>query len=210
MECPQDKQISPPNYGGGCTKTTTNKLRCLSPENERNDSMRNRLHHIQLGRRAALGAVAVCLLGFALNLAKAQSAPPAAAGPTQTATGTSTFEETDTLLHIADGNAYFAFTAVLELVGDLTGTAMDSGHFVAHSDGSITFEGTEVGTGTFLGIAGGWSGNFWGRISPSGEVSGGNSYSGTGGLTGLHLTGCLGVSPGPNTYCFGYHFDSRK
>ncbi len=172
--------------------------------------MKNKRNRIQLGRRAALGAVAVFLLGFALNSAKAQSAPPAAAGPPLTATGTSTIDMTSTLLHIAGGNAYFSFTAVLEDFGDLTGTAMDSGYFVAHSDGSITFEGTEVGTGTFLGIAGGWTGQFWGRISPGGEATGGESYNGTGGLTGLHLTGCPGVSPGPDSYCFDYHFDNRK
>jgi hypothetical protein len=171
--------------------------------------MKNTWHCIHLGRRAALSAVVLFLLTFAPSLLQAQSAP-AAAGPPPTATGASIVDMTPILLHVADGNAYFSFTAVLAYSGDLAGTAMDSGYFVAHSDGSITFEGTEVGIGTFLGIPGGWSGQFWGRISPSGDASGGESYSGTGGLTGLHLTGCPGVSPGPDTYCFEYRFDHRK
>ena len=132
-------------------------------------------------------------------------ASSAAADPSGTATGTSTALITPTTCHTADGNTLCDFVATVTYAGDLTGAANDTGRFVAHSDGSIDFNGKEVGTGTFLGTAGGWTGNFWGHIDPSGTTTGGEAYKGTNGLTDLHLEQCHGESPSPATYCFRFH-----
>jgi hypothetical protein len=141
--------------------------------------------------------IAAVVVGFA---------SAAAADAPATATGTQQANITTTTCHSGDGNTYCDFVATIPYAGDLAGTGSDSGHSVFHSDGSITFEGKEVGTGTFLGTAGGWTGNFWGRVDPSGAATGGSSYTGTDGLTGLHLHSCPNVSPAPPTYCFTYHY----
>jgi hypothetical protein len=131
----------------------------------------------------------------------------AAADPPATATGTQAPNITLTTCHNADGNTYCNFVATVIYAGDLAGTGSDNGHSVFHSDGSITFEGKEVGTGTFFGTAGGWTGNFWGSVDPSGAATGGSSYTGTDGLTGLHLHSCPNAPAAPpTTYCFIYHW----
>ena len=186
--------------------------------------MKSNLHFWHMGRRAASRAGAAFIMSLALGLAGLGFTHLAAADePSGVANGTFTFTNTvcdnntpcNGVSFLIDSDFWGTYVIQGHYAGDLSSELLTgSGTFVAHSDGSLDFWEFDVVRATLVlkdgtVLRGVISGPSQGHIDPAGNQLGTDSFTGSGGLAGLHLKGkfVLPAGAAQGTYSYKYNFE---